>query len=254
MTTSSTRSRSRAEEQSRRLAAQQEAERRRRVRRNGAVVVTALVVAIAVAVAIALSGGEDEPAPRAVVVPAGATADGRIAVGSADAPVGVTVFFDYLCPFCGRFEAANSAELDRLIAAGQARLDLRPMAFLDPQSNGARFSSRAANAVATVADGAPDQVWAFHRALFAQQPEEGTKGLTDEQLAEIGRDAGVPAEVVDRFDDGEFAGWVADVTQKAFDSGITGTPTVLVNGHPFTGDLYTKGPLTEAITNGTGHA
>ena len=212
------------------------------------------MVAIAVAVGITLSGGEDEATPRAVVVPAGATADGRIAVGQADAPVGVTVFFDYMCPFCGRFEAANSAELDRMVSSGQVRLDLRPMAFLDPQSDGARYSTRAANALATVADGAADKVGAFHRALFSNQPKEGTKGLSDAELADIARDAGVPDAVVDRFDDEQFTGWVSDVTQQAFDAGITATPTVMVNGHPFTGDLYTEGPLTEAVaTAGTAH-
>lgn len=246
MTTTS-RTRTRAEEQARQLAARKEADRRRKVLRTGGMVVAALVVAIVAAVAMSLGGGEDEQPTGKVVVPAAATADGRIAVGQADAPVSVTVFFDYMCPFCGRFEAANSAALDRLISSGQARLDLRPMSFLDPQSDGARFSTRAANAVATVADGAPEQVWAFHRALFANQPEEGTKGLSDSELAGIARDAGVPAEVVARFDDEQFTGWVADVTQKAFDSGITGTPTVMIDGHKFPGDLYTEGPLTEAV-------
>lgn len=246
MTTTS-RTRTRAEEQARQQAARQEAERRRKVLRAGGIVVAALVVAIVAAVVMSLSGGEDAAPAGEVVVPAGATADGRIAVGQADAPVSVTVFFDYMCPFCGRFEAANSAELDRLVSTGQARLDLRPMSFLDRQSEGARFSTRAANAVATVADGAPDQVWAFHRALFAKQPEEGTTGPSDAELAEIARDAGVPADVVARFEDGEFTGWVADVTQKAFDSGVTGTPTVMIDGHPFTGDLYTDGPLAGAV-------
>ena len=247
MTTTS-RTRTRAAEQARQQAARQEAERRRNVLRTGGIVVAVLVVAIVAAVAMALSGGDDEAAPAGkVVVPAGATADGRIAVGQADAPVSVTVFFDYMCPFCGRFEAANGAALDRMVTSGQARLDLRPMSFLDRQSDGARYSTRAANAVATVADGAPDRVWAFHQALFAAQPKEGTSGPSDRELADLARAAGVPADVVARFDDGEFTGWVADVTQKAFDAGVTGTPTVLLDGHAFAGDLYTEGPLTEAV-------
>ena len=44
-----------------------------------------------------------------------------------------------------------------------------------------------------------------------------------------------------------FDGWVAASTQAAFSGGITGTPTVTVNGAVFTGDLYTAGPLTRAI-------
>ena len=46
-----------------------------------------------------------------------------------------------------------------------------------------------------------------------------------------------------------FAPWVFAQTAKAeSDFGANfGTPTVLINGQPFTGDLYTKGPLEDAI-------
>lgn len=116
------------------------------------------------------SGDEEPQAGGPVVVPALATADETVRVGRDDAPVPVTVFFDYMCPFCGRFEAANSADVDALIDGGTARVELRPMAFLDPQSQGSRFSTRAANALATVADQAPDSVWQFHRALVTSSP------------------------------------------------------------------------------------
>jgi protein-disulfide isomerase len=217
--------------------------------RVGAVLVVGLLVAIAVAAGLASRGGDSPEPVGPVVVPAHATADGAIPVGQQDAPVTVTVFFDYLCPFCGRFEAANDPELDRLLQAGQARVELRPLSFLDPQSAGTEFSTRAANALATVADGAPEHIWSFHQELFREQPEEGTGGLTDEQLAGIARDAGVPDAVAERFTDRTFTGWVADVTKQAFASGVSGTPTVLVDGTVFSGDLYTPGPLTEAVTS-----
>lgn len=243
----STSHRTRAAE-ARRAAADREARLRRLVAWGGGLVVVGLIAAIVLAVVSARGGGEDAlDAPGEVVVPAGATADGAIPVGQADAPVTVTVYFDYLCPFCGRFEAANGSQLARLVDDGTARLELRPLSFLDGQSDGSAYSSRTANALATVADGAPEQVLAFHEGLFEQQPEEGTAGLTDEQLAEVARDAGVPDAVVARFGDRTHAGWVADVTERAFDAGITGTPAVLLDGAEFDGDLYTAGPLTDAV-------
>ena len=36
-------------------------------------------------------------------------------------------------------------------------------------------------------------------------------------------------------------------TSTVFGSGITGTPTVMVNGVRFSGDLYSAGPLTRAV-------
>ena len=95
--------------------------------------------------------------------------------------------------------------------------------------------------------GAPEQAWAFHGALYENQPKEGTTGLSDDEIAAIARDAGVPSDVVDRFADGTYESWTASVTQKAFDSGIQGTPTVVIDGQQFQGDVYTVGPLTEAI-------
>lgn len=159
----------------------------------------------------------------------------------------VQIYYDYMCSLCGAFEKANSGELDRLVSDGVARMELHPIAFLDDLSSGTRYSTRTASAVAVVADAAPARVWGFHTALYGQQPDEGSEGLTDEQIATIARDAGVPAGVVERFTEGSYRPWVASVTKQAFASGVEHTPTVRVDGEEFTGDLYRVGPLTDAI-------
>lgn len=119
-------------------------------------------------------------------------------------------------------------------------------------SQGTRYSTRAANAVATVADGAPDKVLAFSAALFADQPAEGTDGLSDDEIAKLASDAGVPPEVVARFPELTFEPWVTASTGAVFDTGVTGTPTVKINGAVFRGYLYTAGPLTQAVTAAKG--
>ncbi len=230
-----------------RVAAAQQARRKLIIVRVSGVVIVALLVAIGWAVFNAASGGDETAAPERVVTPANLTDGGAIPVGEADAPVTVEIYYDYMCPACGAFESANGEELDRLVEDGTARLELRPISFLDRASNGTEYSTRTANAIATVADGAPDRAWAFHSALYAAQPEEGTDGLDDERIAEIAEEAGVPADVVDRFGDRTYDGWVATVTKEAFDSGVTGTPTVKIDGQKFDGDLFTEGPLTQAI-------
>jgi protein-disulfide isomerase len=166
--------------------------------------------------------------------------------------VTVEIYYDYMCPACGAFEAVNGDELDGLMNDGVARLELRPISFLDETSEGTRYSTRAANAFATVVDSAPDLAWDFHQALFADQPEEGTEGLSDDDIAAIASDSGVPADTVDRFTDLTFEQWVAAVTEEAFDSGVTGTPTIKINGEVFDGDPYTVGDLTETIESAAG--
>ncbi|MFC7481512.1 hypothetical protein ACFQX7_17755 [Luedemannella flava] len=52
-----------------------------------------------------------------------------------------------------------------------------------------------------MSDRAADKFIAFNNSLFAHQPAEGGEGLTDDAIASLARDAGVPAEVTDAFGD-----------------------------------------------------
>lgn len=228
-------------------AAMQHAKRRRALLAVGGLVILALVVAIVVAVVKASGGDDGPPASGNVVAPRNVSGSGAISVGDEAAPVKVEIYYDYMCPACGMFESVNGGELDRLLEDGVARYELRPISFLDEQSNGTEYSTRSANAIAAVADAAPESVWAFHTALFAHQPEEGSDGLDDDEIADIATEAGVPAGVVSSFADDTYRGWVASVTERAFSSGVQGTPTVKIDGEVFQGDVYTVGPLTEAI-------
>lgn len=241
-----------ARARTREMQAAREAEAQRLKKRQrvllgvGGIVILALLAAI-VFVVVRAATSDDGGNAGGGTPPANVSAGGAIPVGAEDAPTTLEIYFDYMCPACGQFEAANGDDIERLVEAGDVKVELRPISFLDRTSNGTRYSTRSANAVATVADAAPERVWPFHAALYESQPEEGTDGLSDDQVADIAEEAGVPADVIARFDDLEFEGWVADVTQEAFDAGVEGTPTVKIDGEVWEGDLYTPGALAEAI-------
>jgi protein-disulfide isomerase len=238
------------------VLAEQRARRRNRLLGGaGGLVIVGLLVAIVVS--LVNSAGQAEPSAAAaskgpLVTPASAMPGGAIPIGAAAAPVRVEIYLDYMCPYCGRFERANGVELRRLVADGTVRVELHPLAFLDRASAGTRYSTRAANAVATVADRAPDRVLAFSEALYENQPAEGSAGLSNDEIALRAANAGVPGTVVGAFAVGTFEPWVATTTTAAFDGGVTGTPTVKINGAVFKGDLYTVGPLTQAIAAAKG--
>ena len=213
----------------------------------GGMIIAGLVAAIGLVAFNAANNDEPTAGGGKLVTPANLTAAGTIPVGAPAAPVTVEIVLDYMCPACGRFEQANGGELDRLIQAGTAKVELRPISFLDRTSQGARYSTRAANAMATVADRAPEKVWAFNDALYDNQPEEGTRGLSDQRIADLATQAGVGRDVVDAFGERLFEPWVAKVTEAAFDSGVKGTPRVSINGTVFAGDVYRAGPLTQAV-------
>lgn len=185
-------------------------------------------------------------------IPAGET--GAAGVVDADAPV-LQVYIDFMCPYCGDFEAANQGDLEELRASGDLTVTYQIMSNLDELSQGTQYSTRAANAAATVANDAPEQFVAFVEAMFANQPEEQTTGLTDEQIAQIAVDAGVPQAVADTFVDGTYTEWVGVATRQAQREGVRGTPTVELDGDRVPQDvqIYTQGALkTWLADNGVG--
>lgn len=265
--------RDQAREQARQLREQQV----KRDKRNKIIAIgglSAAVIALAVVIilivvqsnqpGIAYTGDDADTLTLAdVTAPSTAESNGGIPVGAdggagepaADGDVVVSVYFDYMCPACGDFEAANDSELRALLQEGGVTVEYHMVSFLDAQSAGGEYSTRAGNASAVVADQAPAQFSDFHSALFEHQPSEGGKGLSDEEIADLAIEAGVPQDVVDQFTatapDAEwrtFAPWLkANTNQMATDLGAIRTPTVLIDGEQFTGDPYTPGVLTAAI-------
>ncbi|MFI2753152.1 DsbA family protein [Cellulomonas sp. P22] len=170
----------------------------------------------------------------------------------------VDVYLDYMCPVCGQFEDGNGAQLAALRDEGDVTVVYHPISILDRLSNGTEYSTRAANAAAAVADLAPEKFVAFSDALFANQPEENTDGLSDEQIADIAKEVGVPDDVVAVFTetDGDnpwrvYAPYVSALTLQADeDLDKVQTPTILINGTPLDTKTYNwtiDGKLTEAV-------
>lgn len=100
--------------------------------------------------------------------------------GSSNSGPEVQVYVDFMCPVCGSFEEVNGDDLRELAENGTATVVYHPVNFLDRLSQGTEFSSRAASAFVTVADEAPEAALDFMSAMFDQQPEENSSGLTDE--------------------------------------------------------------------------
>jgi protein-disulfide isomerase len=188
------------------------------------------------------AGDETPPAQPAEAEQPAASLDPRevagvpIAVGGAAAAevpttpaVRIDTFFDFMCPYCAQFEQAYGTQLQQMVDGGQIVLVQHPVAILDQFSMGTNYSSRAASAAYAVANGAPEVYSAFVEGLFASQPEENTEGLTDEQIVETALSAGVPAEVTEMFWPDNYLAMISEITADATNSGVTGTPTVMIS-------------------------
>jgi len=145
-------------------------------------------------------------------------------------PVRIDAFVDFLCPYCKKFEMSAGDVLAKLASDGRATLAYHPMNFLDEAST-TNYSTRAAAAAACAAD--QGRFTEYAHALFAAQPREGGPGLTDTDLIELSRDAGLDhAKLSACVSAGTYLDWPPYVTARAIAAGISATPTVLVAGTP----------------------
>ena len=172
-----------------------------------------------------------------------------VVAGSADAPVTIDVYEDFLCPACGQFEQLYGTQLEEAAAAGQARVVYHPVAILDAYSVPAGYSTLAAGAALCAAEAGVFP--RFHHSLFDSQPREGGPGWTSAQLQQLGRDLGAGADFARCVQDGDgsrVTAATADARERLSrlrpDSRF-GTPTILVNGEIV--DPGDQGWLDEAL-------
>lgn len=198
-------------------------------RRSASWALPLAVVAVVVFAAVVSGGLYLSHQPSDVRIPPNATATG-VLVGQPDAPVTIDIYVDFQCPACQRFEQRFGSTIEQLIESGEAKVVHHPVAYLDEASS-TNYSSRASTAAACVA-----AVGVFPRyleLLFDNQPPEGGDGLSTERLIELGREAGATGEqFAGCVHEQRYAGWTDNVTEEASQRGVTGTPTVLVNGKP----------------------
>ena len=164
-----------------------------------------------------------------------------------DGVLDIQMFVDYLCPICGQFEQTNGAYISSLLENGATTVEIHPIAILDRLSQGTKYSTRAANAAACVANYSPNQFYDFHNALFANQPAENTTGLSDDELIALTADAKVDKadKIAECIKGQNFKAWVGNSTARALNGPIpnsnvdkvTGTPTIIVNGVKYEGSI-----------------
>ena len=177
-----------------------------------------------------------ETPPSPVVAPGAEAEEGQ--------PVKVIAYIDFICPVCLRFEETYNEALTSLRNEGKITMEYRPLGFLDRQSS-TNYSSRSANAAACVADTAPDKYGEYVNVLFENQPAEGGAGLSDDKLKSLASDIG--ADINSCVDDKTFRPYVKYSTELAANTGITGTPTVFIDGKQWDGATDLNAEIQAAI-------
>ena len=191
------------------------------------VVVLVLVAALVVWMNNSASNPAPGPTPNAANID---VETGAIAVG--DGNQTMDTYIDFMCPICSQFEQAYGESIQSLVDDGTITLNIHPISILDRASSGTEFSTRSANAMYCVAAADGTAAVPFMQAMFANQPDEGSTGLTNEQMLAIAAGVGVTA-IDSCVNDGEYSSYVTAMTDKTpvapGASGI-GTPTIAING------------------------
>lgn len=209
-------------------AAAAKAEARRRQLIVGGAVLAVIVLIIGVFVVV--QNARRDTATASGATPANLGPSNSIVVGQASAPVTLVAYEDFQCPVCNDFEKLNATQIDAWVKAGTVKVDYRPVAILDRLSED-NYSTRSLNAVAALVNSTPSAFPAFHKALFAAQPEENGPGLTNQKLIDLAVAAGAPKAAMTSAVNGlTYQGWTVRATDQASKDGLSGTPRILVNG------------------------
>jgi protein-disulfide isomerase len=159
-------------------------------------------------------------------------------LGEESAPVSIVEFGDYKCPNCKNFaESTVPLIVKEFVDTGKAKFYYFHYPFIhDDSDRTAKFSEAVYHELGN------DVFWEFHELIFKKQPEDTryetmdyfTEDFLTETLKEIASEAEVN-KVVKYFDtkDPEKA-WKKDEA-LAEELGVTGTPTIFVNGKKFDG-------------------
>jgi protein-disulfide isomerase len=166
-------------------------------------------------------------APRAVAAP---DAFRGYALGAASAPVEVTEYSDFECPFCASFATVQMPVVrEQLIATGKLRWRFRD--FPLPSHKYSRYAALAAQCA-----GEQGKFWEMHDQLFANHQWAQTGKNPRALFRDFARAASVDLDKYDACMDGQrYAGRIDASVQEGAAAGVRGTPSFFVNGRPFEG-------------------
>jgi protein-disulfide isomerase len=192
-----------------------------------------VVLAAILAVVVATGGGGGDSETIAALKEAKQTfpyelADGRT-VGRPDAPLTLSVFEDFQCPFCLRYTALDEPTLiEEYVKTGKLKIEFRHFPILGVES------ARAHRAAVCAAE--QGKFWQYHHALFLSLAEDGRTQhnvgvYSDSNLRKRAEEVGLDLATYDICIQSEESLAVIQGDQSLATSyGIRSTPSFLING------------------------
>jgi len=144
--------------------------------------------------------------------------------GDLNAPVQIIVYSDFECPFCLRF-AETMKQIEEYFK-DQVAITFRHYPLFG------HFNAKNAAEAAECA-GQQGKFWEMHDKLFA---DNSAGQMSVEQFKQDAADLGLDQSKFNQcLDSGQFAGKVAEQKAEGDKAGVTGSPTIFVNGNIYPG-------------------
>ncbi len=154
--------------------------------------------------------------------------DGR-AMGDPAAPVTIELYEDFQCPACKTFsEEIEPQIVETYVSTGDVYYVFRHYPFLDDRAP-RNESDQAANA--SMCAGNENRFWDYHDILFANWNGENQGAFNDKRLVAFAESIGLDMERFNEcFNSNANQNEIDADFQSGKDLGVTGTPSVFVNG------------------------
>lgn len=156
---------------------------------------------------------EDQPS----VAPEG------VAKAPAGEPMQMVVYADANCVHCAKFEQSYGDLINEKLNNGEITVEYRITNFLDANSP-TMYSSRAANALAAVAEKKPEAYMEYLAAIYDRYGTEPN----NEELISMANDLGV--DIRSEVENKTYYGFVNYTSNTARNQQVAGTPTVWLDG------------------------
>jgi protein-disulfide isomerase len=158
--------------------------------------------------------------------------------GPEDAPVQITEYVDFECPYCAR-AAVEMRRLERILGPSLRRIFRHfPLTELHPRALQAAEAAEAA--------GAQGKFWEMHDLLFEHQQDLSFADLLD-CAAELGLDK---RKLISDLRGHVYLDKIQRDAQGGARHGVHGTPSFLLNGERYQGDYRAEG-FVAAIEDGS---
>ncbi|MCP9959336.1 thioredoxin domain-containing protein [Streptomyces sudanensis] len=224
-----------------------------------------ITVAVSVVAALALAGGigyavvqankpsqweaaksvEDVKAPRNTSGENGTT----VVIGKPTAKKTLQVFEDARCPVCAIFEQQIGPVIEKDVEAGKYKIQYVGATFIDEAALG-EGSKNALSALGAALDVSPDAFMKFKAAMYSAKfhPEESKDEFAKDsyilKIADTVPELKDNAEFEKNVEEGTFDAWALKMSAFFDKSGVTGTPSLKMDGKPVTGANGKNAPMT----------